>query len=65
MKTVIITRFKLLPTPGTNYRFAWKWAYHVNGDHATDTLASARDIAKRLFPGATIVEAWKVREEKT
>ena len=59
METTIITRSKLYPAPGSSYRFAWRWLYKVNGDHACDTLSQARGIAKRLYPNTVIVEAWK------
>ena len=32
-------------------RWAWRWIYYVNGDHGTDTLISAKGIARRLYGG--------------
>ena len=28
--TATITRSKLVPTPGKNYQFAWRWLYTVD-----------------------------------
>jgi len=55
-----ISRSKLYPTPGTNPRFAWRWLYRVNGNHECSTIAQARGIARRLYPGTRIVEEWKM-----
>lgn len=60
-----ITRSKLYPTPGKNYRLAWKWHYEVNGNHGCDTLAQARNIARKLYPGQPIIEAWKAEAVKS
>ncbi len=43
-----ITRSRLYQR---NARFQWKWIYQVNGDHDCDTLAQAKEIAKRLYGG--------------
>ncbi len=64
MKSVVISRRKLIPTPGTNYKFAWKWLYDVEvpGEpHAFtgEGLGWARSVAKRYAAGRPIVETWK------
>jgi len=56
-----ITRSKLLPTPGRNYRLAWKWLYHVSLDGAepvaVDTLLKvARNWARAR--AVKVVESW-------
>lgn len=33
--------------------------YRLNGDHAVDNLAQARSMARRLYPGARVIETWK------
>lgn len=58
-QVIKITREKLYATPGCNVRFAWKWLYSVDGVAIGTLLAEARGWAKRRFPSATIVEAWK------
>lgn len=62
-----ISRSKLVPTPGKNYRFAWRWLYtvdygrvlpNVGGQTADfDTPASARRACVRN--GFRPVESWK------
>ena len=57
-----ITRVKLYPTPGKNYRLAWKWLYDVNGLSTDlcgfDRLTEAKRMAKRY--GATVIKlAWE------
>lgn len=62
-----ITRTKLVPTPGTNYRAAWNWMYHVSIDGGDSVaigtrLGSAVDWAKRR--AAKVVKAWETGAEK-
>lgn len=44
-----ITRGKLYPTPGTNYRFAWKWLYtvHYPGGSASGSKSEVLWIANK------------------
>lgn len=66
MPTVTITREKMYATPGRNYRFAWKWTYHVSIDGAPsygggEHLASLRRALRLQFRNQplTIIETWK------
>lgn len=64
----VITRTKIDPTPGRNYRAAWKYVYDVHGLDANgdtrypalvlgqDGLAQARSIARRN--GYVPVDGW-------
>jgi hypothetical protein len=60
---IVIKRYKLYPVvsrPGP----AWQWTYdyYVDGGPVCQYgtgLASLREMLKRKFPGATIVEIWK------
>lgn len=67
MRTYRITRSKLYPTPGTNYRVAWKWLYDVELDGARifsgydrldSTISAIRRFARSRGETAEIVKAW-------
>lgn len=62
--TIVIERFKLLPSPGRSYRVDWKWTYNyrVNDGPVCQYGPGLTDLRARLkhkFPGARIVESWK------
>lgn len=62
--TIVIERFKLLPSPVRSYVHAWKWTYNYRVDGGPECqygpgLTELRSMLKRKFPGARIVESWK------
>jgi hypothetical protein len=61
---VTISRSKLYPTPGRNYRVAWKWLYEVTvpGEPRPfigEGIGWAMGIAKRKGGGRSIVKTWE------
>jgi hypothetical protein len=52
-----ITRRQVIPTPGRNFRFAWRWLYAVNGVDIGTSLKSAESWAKQR--GMKPVRAWE------
>lgn len=62
--TIVIERFKLLPSPVRAYVYAWKWTYNYRVNNGPECqygpgLVDLRSMLKRKFPGAQIVETWK------
>ena len=63
--TIEITRTKLYPTPGKNFRVAWKYLYdsHIPGmQHSPsgfDNLKTLRALLKRKAPTAHVRLAWE------
>jgi hypothetical protein len=61
MDHVTVNRSKLYPTPGRNYRAAWRWLYTVRVDginYQGEGLSWARGLAKRKANGRKVVELW-------
>lgn len=61
---ITISRSKVYPCPGTNYRVAWKYVYTVvvPGEPYPfdgDSLSWARGLAKRYANGRKIVCTWE------
>jgi hypothetical protein len=61
---VRISRMKIYPTPGRNYRVAWKWVYtvHVGKEEFTgDGLGWAKRLAQQKSPSGKYVLSWSTR----
>lgn len=61
---ITIERFKLAPSPVRSYRVSWKWTYDYRVDGGPICQygpgpADLRQMLKRKFPQAKIVESWK------
>jgi hypothetical protein len=62
MDQVTISRTKIYPTPGKNYRAAWKWLYtvHVGTEEYTgEGLSWAKRLAKIKAPNAKVALVWE------
>lgn len=64
MDYCLIDRTKVYPTPGRNYRAAWKWSYTVTipGERYTfdgDRLDWAKRLCKSKRPDLKIKLAWE------
>jgi hypothetical protein len=59
---VTISRGKIYPTPGRNYRAAWKWRYTVRAgeqNYSGDGIGWARRLAAQKADGGKVTELWK------
>jgi hypothetical protein len=66
MATVIISRSKIYPTPGRNYRVAWKWNYTVRTEDGQEFSGDMLGWAKRLArekagPTGDVRLEWEMR----
>jgi hypothetical protein len=59
---VHISREKLYPTPGKNYRAAWKWLYTIHVDSEEfkgEGLSWAKRLAKQKSNGRPVILCWE------